>query len=75
MAGRPRCPSPLAPHEEYLMHLVVFALRRPISLVVLVIAVALAGLRMPKDIFPDLGVPVLYVAQPYGGMDPAKMEG
>ena len=30
---------------------------------------------MPRDIFPDLGVPVLYVAQPYGGMDPAKMEG
>src|SRR6201990_81011 len=61
------------------MNLVTFALRRPISLIVLVIAVALAGIyafqRMPKDIFPDLGVPVLYVAQPYGGMDPAKMEG
>ena len=25
--------------------------------------------------FPNLGVPVLYVAQPYGGMDPAQMEG
>src|SRR6201990_3663963 len=61
------------------MNLVTFALRRPISLIVLVIAVALAGIyafqRMPKDIFPDLGVPVLYVAQPYGGMDPAQMEG
>jgi multidrug efflux pump subunit AcrB len=30
---------------------------------------------MPRDIFPDLGVPTLYVAQPYGGMDPAQMEG
>jgi multidrug efflux pump subunit AcrB len=30
---------------------------------------------MSRDIFPDLGVPVLYVAQPYGGMDPAQMEG
>src|SRR5688572_31357318 len=30
---------------------------------------------MPRDIFPDLGVPILYVAQPYGGMDPAQMEG
>src|ERR1700749_2963667 len=61
------------------MNLVSFALRRPISLVTAVVAVALAGFlalaRMPKDIFPDLGVPVLYVAQPYGGMDPAKMEG
>src|SRR5215469_3607068 len=61
------------------MNLVSFALRRPISLLIAVIAAALAGFlaldRMPKDIFPDLGVPVLYVAQPYGGMDPAKMEG
>jgi len=31
--------------------------------------------RMSRDIFPDLGVPVLYVAQPYGGLDPAQMEG
>src|SRR5437764_5517967 len=46
---------------------------------VLVLAVVLAGVlaidRMPRDIFPDLGVTVLYVAQPYGGMDPAQMEG
>ncbi|MGX9431623.1 MULTISPECIES: efflux RND transporter permease subunit [Bradyrhizobium] len=61
------------------MNLVSFALRRPISLLTVVIAVALAGLlavdRMSRDIFPDLGVPVLYVAQPYGGLDPAQMEG
>src|SRR5882757_9782676 len=61
------------------MNLVSFALRRSVSLLVLVLSVTLAGIyaldRMPRDIFPDLGVPVLYVAQPYGGMDPAKMEG
>src|ERR1700687_972432 len=61
------------------MNLVSSALRRPISLLTMVIAVALVGIlaiqRMPRDIFPDLGVPVLYVAQPYGGMDPAQMEG
>src|SRR5438477_10966725 len=61
------------------MNLVSFALRRPITVVVLAIAVVLAGFlaigRTPRDIFPDLGVPVLYVAQPYGGMDPAQMEG
>src|SRR5246127_700273 len=61
------------------MNLVSFGLRRPISLLTMVIAVALAGFlaidRMSRDIFPDLGVPVLYVAQPYGGMDPAQMEG
>ena len=55
------------------MNLVSFALRRPISLVIAVVFLALD--RMPRDIFPDLGVPVLYVAQPYGGLDPAQMEG
>src|SRR5271155_5224271 len=61
------------------MNLVSFAMRRPVTIMVLVIAAVLAGIlgiqRMPRDIFPDLGVPVLYVAQPYGGMDPAQMEG
>src|SRR5437899_4613441 len=61
------------------MNLVSLALRRPISLLTMIVAVALMGLlaidRMSRDIFPDLGVPVLYVAQPYGGMDPAQMEG
>src|SRR5207244_9799871 len=56
-----------------------FALRRPISLLTMVVAAALVGFlaldRMSRDIFPDLGVPVLYVAQPYGGLDPAQMEG
>src|SRR6266704_1578906 len=61
------------------MNLVSFALRRPISLLMMVVAAALAGFlaldRMARDIFPDLGVPIIYVAQPYGGMDPAQMEG
>jgi multidrug efflux pump subunit AcrB len=55
------------------------ALRRPISAVVLVIAVTLTSIlavgRMRIDIFPDLNLPVIYVAQPYGGMSPAQMEG
>ena len=61
------------------MSLVSFALRRPISLLMAIVATALMGFlaldRMARDIFPDLGVPVLYVAQPYGGLDPAQMEG
>ena len=61
------------------MSLVSFALRRPVTILVLVLAAilaaVLAALRMPRDIFPDLGVPTLYVAQPYGGMDPGQMEG
>ena len=55
------------------------ALRRPISLVVVVLAMLLSGVlatrRMPVDIFPKLGSPTVFVAQPYGGMDPQQMEG
>jgi multidrug efflux pump subunit AcrB len=61
------------------MNLVASALRRPITVIVLIIAIALTGFfavnRMSRDVFPNLGVPVLYVAQPYGGLDPAQMEG
>ncbi len=38
-------------------------------------ASALAVRRMPVDIFPTVGDPAIYVAQPYGGMDPAQMDG
>lgn len=78
------------------MKLVLFALRRPLTIIVIVAAVALgaflavgnsvceqlgipypAGLPrgMEVDIFPRLNLPVIYVCQPYGGMDPAQMEG
>src|SRR2546429_8734957 len=55
------------------------SLRRPLTVVVLVVAVALGAWvalqRMTRDVFPPLGIPTIYVAQPYGGMDPAQMEG
>jgi multidrug efflux pump subunit AcrB len=61
------------------MWLIRAALRRPITLLIVIVGVALMSLlavqRMKVDIFPDLGTPVIYVAQPYGGMDPAQMEG
>src|SRR5881396_2560072 len=61
------------------MNLVQPALRRPVTVMVSIVGVilaALVGLRqMPRDIFPTLGIPTIYVAQPYGGMDPAQMEG
>ena len=54
-------------------------MRRPFTDMVLVVAVvlgsALAVTRMAIDIFPNLNLPVVYVAQPYGGMDPAQMGG
>jgi multidrug efflux pump subunit AcrB len=61
------------------MWLLRSALRHPVSVLVVVISVALCSilalLRMPVDIFPNLNLPVIYVAQPYGGMSPAQMEG
>src|SRR3989449_4578985 len=61
------------------MNLVDAALRRPLTVIVLVVGLTLAALlalrQMPRDIFPTLGIPTIYVAQPYGGMDPAQMEG
>jgi AcrB/AcrD/AcrF family len=61
------------------MNPIVFALRRPYTVMVAVIAVAMgSGLalsRMSIDIFPNLNLPVVYVCQPYVGMDPAQMEG
>ena len=30
--------------------------------------------RMPIDIFPTLELPVIYIAQPYGGLNPQQME-
>src|SRR5712691_11333801 len=61
------------------MWLVLAALRRPITIIVAVISIALCSYlaikRMKVDIFPNLGAPAIFVAQPYGGMDPAQMEG
>ncbi len=60
------------------MWLINLALRRPITILVAVIGIALlsalAFSRMSVDTFPNLNLPVVYVAQPYGGMDPQQME-
>jgi multidrug efflux pump subunit AcrB len=59
--------------------LVRLALRRPWTVVVLVLGMLLgawsASQKMARDVFPSLGVPTIYVAQPFGGMDPLQMEG
>ncbi len=61
------------------MNLIQFALRRPFTVMVALVGVtlgcALALRQMPIDVFPTLNLPVIYVCQPYGGMDPAQMEG
>src|SRR4029078_4787425 len=61
------------------MSLVKFPLRRPFSVMVVIVGVVIGAFialgQMARDVFPPLGVPTIYVAQPYGGMDPAQMEG
>jgi len=60
------------------MKLILFALRKPISVLVFVTAMFFFGvsaLRTIKiDIFPQLDMPVLYIANPYGGFTPSQME-
>jgi multidrug efflux pump subunit AcrB len=61
------------------MKLIIAALRHPITILVTVIAIVffsgLAIRNMKIDIFPRLGLPTVYVAQPYGGLSPDQMEG
>ena len=61
------------------MWLIRFALNRPFTVIVALVGVVLGCVvavdQMPIDIFPTLNLPVMYVCQPYGGMDPAQMEG
>ena len=55
------------------MNLLQLTLRRPLTVVVLVIALVLGAFialkQMARDVFPPLGIPTIYVAQPYGGID------
>ena len=61
------------------MNPVIFALRHPWTVMVGVVAIllgsGLAATRTRVDIFPSLNMPVVYICQPYGGMDPSQMEG
>src|SRR5271155_2367953 len=56
-----------------------FAMRRPITTLMLVVALISGGLlglnRMRVDIFPSLNVPKIYVFLDYIGMSPDQMEG
>ena len=55
------------------------ALAKPITVLValagIVLFAVLALLTIPVDIFPRLNLPTIYIAQPYGGMTSAQMEG
>ncbi|GAB3931109.1 efflux RND transporter permease subunit [Larkinella terrae] len=55
------------------------ALRKPISVLVLVVGIlffsVMSLFTIPVDIFPNLDLPTIYVVQPYGGMAPDQMDG
>jgi len=61
------------------MNLLQGALRKPVTVIVGVLAIVFFSVlsirNMKIDIFPSLGLPTIYVAQPYGGLSPEQMEG
>ena len=61
------------------MNIIKGALQKPITVMVSVIAIlffsAMTVKNMKIDIFPKMGLPTIYIAQPYGGLSPEQMEG
>ncbi len=62
-----------------MIRLVKLALRYPVAIIVAFIGIVffswLTIRSMKIDIFPKMGVPTIYVAQPYGGLSPEQVEG
>lgn len=61
------------------MNLIRFALRKPISIMVMVLGLLFFGIRAAKeiqvDIRPEMNLPVVYVAHSFNGYTPQQMEG
>ena len=61
------------------MNITVFAMRRPITVVMIIVALIGGGIlalnRMRIDIFPAINAPQIYVVNNYAGMDPSQIEG
>ncbi|GAB3801416.1 efflux RND transporter permease subunit [Spirosoma humi] len=60
------------------MNLIRSALRKPITVLVLVASLFFFGISAVRtikiDIFPNLNLPVIYISQPFGGYTPNQME-
>ncbi|MBE9461813.1 efflux RND transporter permease subunit [Dyadobacter subterraneus] len=60
------------------MNLIRNALRKPISILVLVAGMFFFGINAVRtikvDIFPAMDLPVIYISHPYGGFTPNQME-
>ncbi|MBB5623303.1 multidrug efflux pump subunit AcrB [Pedobacter cryoconitis] len=61
------------------MNMIRFALKKPLTVMVAVLAIAYFSFTAIKninvDIFPRVELPVIYIAMPYGGLSPAYMDG
>ena len=61
------------------MNLIRFALRKPIAIMIIVLAMGFLSVNAIKkinvDIFPEIELPSIYIAMPYGGLSPAYMDG
>ena len=60
------------------MNLIRLALRKPISILVLVAGILFFGIGAMRtikiDIFPAMNLPVIYLSHPFGGYTPSQME-
>lgn len=61
------------------MNIIRFALRKPIAVMVVVMAIGYFSFLVVKkinvDIFPKIESPAIYIAMPYGGLTPSYMDG
>src|ERR1700684_841169 len=78
MATHPKCILWSRPSAR-MNAIVVIALKRPYTFVVLAILILIFGgraaLRTPTDIFPNIGIPVVAVIWSYNGLTPEDMSG
>ena len=60
-------------------NLIRFALQKPISVMVAILAIVffsvIAVQKINVDIFPELESPAIYIPIPYGGLSPEYMDG
>ncbi len=61
------------------MNIIRLALRKPIAMMVVILAIGyfsfFVARKINVDIFPEIESPAIYIALPYGGLSPAYMDG
>ncbi|MEO6682466.1 MAG: efflux RND transporter permease subunit, partial [Ginsengibacter sp.] len=61
------------------MNIIRLALRKPVAVMVVVLAIGIFSFfvvrKINVDIFPEIESPAIYIALPYGGLSPAYMDG